>query len=54
MALTAFVGESMAYRTTGLVDERLAQARTDEERVDAIEEFSVEASIVKVCSDRKR
>ncbi len=48
MALVTFVGESVAYRTTGLVDERLAQAKTDGERVDAIEEFSVEASIIKV------
>jgi len=48
MALLAFVGESMGYRTTGLVDERLAQAKADSERVDAIEEFSVEASILKV------
>ena len=48
MALFAFVGESMGYRTTGLLDERLAQAKSDSERVDAIEEFSVEASILKV------
>ena len=48
MALYAFVGESMGYRTTGLLDERLAQTKTDSERVDAIEEFSVEASIIKV------
>jgi len=48
MALSAFVGESMAYRTTGLVDERLARATTEGERVDALEEFSVEASIIKV------
>jgi hypothetical protein len=48
MALLTFVGESMGYRTTGLVDERLAGAKTDAEKIDAIEEFSVEASIIKV------
>jgi alkylation response protein AidB-like acyl-CoA dehydrogenase len=48
MALAAFVGESMGYRTTGLVDARLATAKSDPERVDALEEFSVEASIIKV------
>jgi alkylation response protein AidB-like acyl-CoA dehydrogenase len=48
MALAAFVGESMGYRTTGLVDDRLVLAKTDGERVEAIEEFSVEASLIKV------
>ena len=48
MALVAFVGESMGYRTTGLVDARLASATTDAERIDAIEEFTIEASIIKV------
>ncbi len=48
MALATFIGESMGYRTTGLLDERLALTKTDSERVDVIEEFSVEASILKV------
>jgi alkylation response protein AidB-like acyl-CoA dehydrogenase len=48
MALATFVGESMGYRTTGLVDQRLERAKSDAARVDAIEEFSVEASIIKV------
>jgi alkylation response protein AidB-like acyl-CoA dehydrogenase len=48
MALATFIGESMGYRTTGLLDERLALAKTDSERVDVMEEFSVEASIIKV------
>src|SRR5579871_1128022 len=48
MALSTFVGETVGYRTTGLVDDRLALAKTDEARVDAIEEYSVEASIIKV------
>ncbi|RMD81705.1 MAG: acyl-CoA dehydrogenase [Candidatus Dadabacteria bacterium] len=48
MACRIFAGESMGYRTTGLIDEHLARAETDAERVAAIEEFSVEASIIKV------
>jgi alkylation response protein AidB-like acyl-CoA dehydrogenase len=48
MAIQTFVGETMGYRTTGLVDEALARARTDPERVASIEEFTVEASIIKV------
>jgi alkylation response protein AidB-like acyl-CoA dehydrogenase len=48
MALLAFVGETMVYRTTGLLDDLLARAASDAERVGAIEELSVEASIVKV------
>jgi alkylation response protein AidB-like acyl-CoA dehydrogenase len=48
MALATFVGESMGYRTTGLLDERLSLAKKDGERVDVIEEFSIEASIIKV------
>ena len=48
MALVTFVAESMGYRTTGLVDERLAHATTDVQRVDAIEEFTIEASLIKV------
>jgi alkylation response protein AidB-like acyl-CoA dehydrogenase len=48
MALRAFVGESMGYRTTGMLDERLAAAATPAQRIDAIEELSVEASIIKV------
>jgi alkylation response protein AidB-like acyl-CoA dehydrogenase len=48
MAILTFVGESMGYRTTGLIDDRLAGTVSDSEHVDAIEEFSVEASIIKV------
>jgi len=48
MALWTFVGETMGYRTTGMLDERLLGATTDAERVDAVEEFSIESSIIKV------
>jgi alkylation response protein AidB-like acyl-CoA dehydrogenase len=49
MAILTFVGESMGYRTTGLIDARLeGAAKTDAEKIDAIEEYTVEASIIKV------
>jgi len=48
MAIGIFVGESMGYRTTGLIDDRFAASATESARVDAIEEFAVEASIIKV------
>jgi alkylation response protein AidB-like acyl-CoA dehydrogenase len=48
MAIGIFVGETMGYRTTGLIDERVAAARDAAGHVDAIEEFAVEASIIKV------
>jgi alkylation response protein AidB-like acyl-CoA dehydrogenase len=49
MAISTFVGETMGYRTTGLVDERLALAKDTNARIDAIEEFTIEASIIKVA-----
>ena len=49
MALTTFVNESTGYRTTGLIDERLKDAKTDAEKIAGIEEFTIEASIIKVC-----
>ena len=48
MAIGIFVGESMGYRTTGLIDERFAAGAGEDAHVDAIEEFAVEASIIKV------
>jgi hypothetical protein len=48
MALAAFVSESMGYRTTGLVDDKMARAKSPAEKIDAIEEYTVEASIIKV------
>jgi len=46
MAIGIFVGETMGYRTTGLIDELAASGSVD--HVAAIEEFAVEASIIKV------
>jgi len=48
MAIWTFVGETMGYRTTGVLDERLDATTADAEKVDAVEEFSVESSIIKV------
>jgi alkylation response protein AidB-like acyl-CoA dehydrogenase len=48
MAIGIFVGESMGYRTTGLIDDRFAATSGEDAHVDAIEEFAVEASIIKV------
>ncbi len=48
MAIGIFVGETMGYRTTGLIDERFIEGADDGAHVDAIEEFAVEASIIKV------
>jgi alkylation response protein AidB-like acyl-CoA dehydrogenase len=48
MALATFVGETIGYRTTGLVDARLAAAAGDADKVEAIEEFTIESSIIKV------
>ncbi len=48
MALKILVNESLGYRTTGMIDEHLAHATSDEEKARAIEEFSVEASILKI------
>ena len=48
MAIGIFVGESMGYRTTGLIDGRLVPGSGESAQVDAIEEFAVEASIIKV------
>ena len=48
MAIGIFVGESMGYRTTGLIDECFVPGSSESAQVDAIEEFAVEASIIKV------
>ena len=53
MACTVYALESMAYRTTGLIDAKLARAESgkpgEHERViQAIEEYAIESSILKV------
>jgi alkylation response protein AidB-like acyl-CoA dehydrogenase len=55
MVAMVYVGEAMSYRTTGLIDQRMslstAQPGTpehDRELIAAVEEYSIEASILKV------
>jgi alkylation response protein AidB-like acyl-CoA dehydrogenase len=48
MAIGIFVGETAGYRTTGMLDQRLAVAATDDAKVDAIDELTIESSIIKV------
>ncbi len=55
MVALAYVGEAMSYRTTGLIDRRAAAGGAapgtheyEIDRIAAVEEYSVEASILKV------
>jgi alkylation response protein AidB-like acyl-CoA dehydrogenase len=53
IATQTFVGESMAFRTAGLIDARVRQidkkaADAQKQEIDAIEEHAIEASIIKV------
>jgi alkylation response protein AidB-like acyl-CoA dehydrogenase len=55
MVALAYVGEAMSYRTTGLIDRRAAAGGAapgtpdyERDRIAAVEEYSVEASILKV------
>ncbi|HEU4384072.1 MAG TPA: acyl-CoA dehydrogenase family protein [Anaeromyxobacteraceae bacterium] len=55
MVATTYAGEAMSYRTTGLVDRRVAAspaprgtAAHDADVIAAVEEYAVEASILKV------
>ncbi|MFA6603943.1 MAG: acyl-CoA dehydrogenase family protein [Patescibacteria group bacterium] len=48
MVVAGWVGESMVFRTAGLLSSRLHGAKTPEEATKAIEEYTVECSLVKV------
>lgn len=50
MAIRAYVGESMLYRTLGMIDEALEQVDKDDPRqvLGVLEQFAVECSIIKV------
>ncbi len=55
MVAQVYVGEAMSYRTTGLIDRRVAAAGSargtpefDRDLIAAVEEYNVEASILKV------
>jgi len=49
MVIAGWVGESLVYRTAGLLSGRLHGAKTPEEATKAIEEYTVECSLVKVA-----
>jgi alkylation response protein AidB-like acyl-CoA dehydrogenase len=50
MTIRAYVGESMLYRTLGMIDEALEQVDKDDPRqvLGVLEQFAVECSIIKV------
>jgi alkylation response protein AidB-like acyl-CoA dehydrogenase len=55
MVAMVYAGEAMSYRTTGLIDERLSRSGArhgtpefERELIAAVEEYSIEASILKV------
>ena len=50
MAIRTWIGDSMSYRTVGLIEARLQEVDVDnpEEALKAIEQYAVECSIVKV------
>jgi alkylation response protein AidB-like acyl-CoA dehydrogenase len=49
MAVRAWVGESMIYRTLGLIDEAVSATTTPEAKLRGIEEYAAECSIIKVA-----
>ena len=53
MAILTFVGETMLYRTAGLIDGALAGSKDDpQQAMNALEEYAIESSINKVyCSE---
>src|ERR687886_440017 len=48
MAVRAWVGESMIYRTLGLIDNAITDTATPDAKLRAIEEYAAECSIIKV------
>jgi alkylation response protein AidB-like acyl-CoA dehydrogenase len=50
MAIRAYVGQSMIYRTVGMIEEALSRVNRDdpEQVLKAIEEYAIECSIIKV------
>jgi alkylation response protein AidB-like acyl-CoA dehydrogenase len=49
MAVRAWVGESMIYRTLGLIDNAISDASSADAKLRAIEEYAAECSIIKVA-----
>jgi len=56
MCIRAWVGESAVYRTMGMIDGRLKETNTADagQVLEAIEEYAVECSIIKVLGKRDR
>jgi alkylation response protein AidB-like acyl-CoA dehydrogenase len=52
MAILIYAGESMVYRTAGMIDRNLAGVTASAEAIPRIEEYDVECSMIKVwCSE---
>lgn len=49
MAIRTWVTEAMTYRTVGLIENAAEGATTSDEKLQAIEEYAVECSIIKVA-----
>jgi alkylation response protein AidB-like acyl-CoA dehydrogenase len=50
MAIRAYVGESMLYRTVGMIDEALGEVDKDDPKqvLQVVEQYAIECSIIKV------
>src|SRR5436190_10508103 len=49
MAVRAWVGETMVYRTLGLIENAISDAHDNEAKLRGIEEYAAECSIIKVA-----
>src|ERR671939_349734 len=49
MAVRAWVGETMVYRTLGLIEQAISDAADSEAKLRGIEEYAAECSIIKVA-----
>jgi alkylation response protein AidB-like acyl-CoA dehydrogenase len=49
MAIRAWVGETLVYRTLGLIENSMAGAADTDEKLRGLEEYSAECSIIKVA-----
>jgi len=49
MAIRTWVGETLVYRTLGLIENSMAGAQNPDEKLRGLEEYSAECSIVKVA-----
>jgi hypothetical protein len=49
MAIKAWVGEAMTYRTVGLIESAIGETKDPEAKLRSIEEYAAECSIIKVA-----